>query len=55
MYEAFVRSHLDYGNIIYDEACNKTFCKKLDFIQDNACLALSGAITGSSRNFFFMN
>ena len=48
-YKAFVRSHLDYGDMIYDEAYNETFHQKLESIQYNACLALSGAIRGSSR------
>ena len=45
MYKAFVRLHLDYGDIIYDEAYNKIFHQKFESIQYNACLALSGAIT----------
>ena len=49
MYKAFVRPHLDYGNMIYDEAYNETFHQKLESIQYNACLALSGAIRGSLR------
>ena len=49
MYKALVRPHLDYGDMIYDEAYNKTFHQKLESIQYNACLALSGAIRGSSR------
>ena len=49
MYKAFERPHLDYGNIICDEAYNKTFHQKLESFQYNACLALSGAIRGSSR------
>ena len=49
MYKAFVRPHLDYGDIIHDEAYNKTFDQKLESIQYNACLALLGAIWGSSR------
>ena len=49
MYKAFVRPHLDYGDLIYDEAYNETFHQKLESIQYNACLALSGAIRGSSR------
>ena len=49
MCQALVRPHLDYGDIIYDEACNKTFHQKLESIQHNACLVLSGAIRGSSR------
>ena len=49
MYKAFVRPHLDYGGIIYDEAYNETFHQKLESIQYYACLALSGAIRGSSK------
>ena len=49
MYKTFVRPHLDYGDIIYDQAYNETFHQKLESIQHNACLALSGAIRGSSR------
>ena len=49
MYKAFARPHLDFGNMIYDEAYNKTFHQKLESVQYNACLALSGDIRGSSR------
>ena len=47
MYKAFMRPHLDYADIIYDETYNDTFHQKLESIHYNACLALSGA--GSSR------
>ena len=49
IYKTFVRPHLDYGDVIYDEAYNETFHQKLESIQYNACLALSRVITGSSR------
>ena len=42
------RPHLDYGDVIYDEAYNKTFHRKLESIQYNVCLALSGVIRGLS-------
>ena len=48
-YKAFVRSHLDYGDMIYDEVYNEIFHQKLESIQYNACLALSRAIRGSLR------
>ena len=44
-----MRPHLDYGDVIYNEAQNETFDQKLESIQYNACLALSEAIRGSSR------
>ena len=49
IYKAFARPHLDYGDVIYDEACNKTFHRKPVSIQYHACLALSGAIRTLSR------
>ena len=41
--------HLDYGDIIYDQAQNASFHQKLESLQYNACLAITGAIRGSSR------
>ena len=49
LYKAFVRPHLDYGDILYDQARNESFHLKLESIQYNACLAITGAIHGSSR------
>ena len=47
--------HLDYGDIIYDEAYNEIFHQRFDSIQYNACIALAGVIRGSSRKNFTMN
>ena len=49
IYKAFVRSHLDYGDILYDQAYNMSFHHKLESIQYNACLAITGAIQGTSK------
>ena len=49
MYKAFVRPHLDYGDIVFDEAYNEISHQKLGAIQCNVSLALSRAIRGSSR------
>ena len=48
VYKTFVRSRLDYADIIYDQAYNSTFHDKLESIQYNACLAITGAIRGTS-------
>ena len=48
-YIAFVRPHLDYGDIVYDQAHKASFHQKLESLQYNACLAITGAIRGSSR------
>ena len=49
IYKNFTRPHLDYGDIIYDQAYNTSFHQKLELLQYNACLAITGAIRGTSR------
>ena len=46
IYKCFVSTHLDYGDIIYDQAFNKSFHQKNEFLQYNAALAITGAIRG---------
>ena len=48
IYKSFIRPHLDYGNIIYDQAYNVSFHQKLESIQYNSALAITGAIRGTS-------
>ena len=49
IYKSFIRPHFDYGDIIYDQAYNASFHQKLELLQYNACLAITGAIRGPSR------
>ena len=49
IYKSFVRSHLDYGDILYDKPNNENFQNKLEKVQYRACLAKIGAIQGTSR------
>ena len=49
LYKMFVRPHLDYGDIIYDQPNNANFCTKLETLQYQSCLAITGAIQGTSR------
>ena len=49
IYKSFIRSLLDYRDIIYDQACKVPFHQKIDSIQYNAALAITGAIRGTSR------
>ena len=48
IYKSFLRSHLDYGDILYDQACNVSFHQKLESTQYNEGLAIKGAIRGTS-------
>ena len=44
-----VKPHLDHGDILYDQAFNLSFHQKLESIQYRACLTITGAIRGTSR------
>ena len=49
LYKAYIRPHLDYADIIYDCPGNATFIQKLETIQYNACLAITGCFRGTSQ------
>ena len=49
IYKSFIRPHLDYGDVIYDQPSNKSFANKIESIQYNCALAITGAIKGTSR------
>ena len=49
IYKSFVRSYLDYGDIVCNQPTNDSLCKKLESVQYNAALAITGAIKGTSR------
>ena len=49
IYKSFIRPHLDYGNILYDKPNNEKFQNKIERIQYRACLAITGAVQGTSR------
>ena len=45
-YKAFIRPHLDYGDIIYNQTYNDPFHQKMESIPHNAALAITGALRG---------
>ena len=49
IYKAFLRPLIDYGDIIYDQPKNESFCDKIESVQHKAALAITGAIQGTSR------
>ena len=49
IYKLFIKLHLDYGDILYDQTCKNAFHKRLESIQYNAALAITGAIRVSSK------
>ena len=49
IYKLFIRPHLDYGDIIYDQPNNEHFCNLIEKVQYNAALAITDAIKGTSQ------
>ena len=49
IYNAFVRSHLDYDNVLYDQPNNESLSQKIKSVQYNATLAITGALKGASQ------
>ena len=49
IYKTFIRPHLDYADIIYDKPNNASFKNKIESVQYRACIAIIGAIQGTSR------
>ena len=44
IYKPFVRPHLDYGDVIYDQPNNDSFTDKIERLKYKACLPITGAI-----------
>ena len=48
IYKTFIRSQLDFADVIYDQPYNSSYYEKLESLQYNACRAITGAIRGTS-------
>ena len=49
VYECFIRPHLDYGDVIYDQPNLSSLANKIKSVQYNAALAITGAVRGTSK------
>ena len=49
IYKSFFRPHLDYGDVIYDQPNNSCLSDKIETVQYNPALAITGAIMGTSK------
>ena len=50
IYKSFVRPNLDYADIIYDKPFNESLKRKIEMVQYNAALIITGAFKGTSRD-----
>ena len=48
IYKALIRPHLDYGDVVYDYPGNASFMQKLESVQYNAPLAITGCFYSTS-------
>ena len=53
IYKTFVRPILDYADIIYDIPLTESFKDKLEMVQYNAALVITGAIKSTSRDLIY--
>ena len=49
IYKSFIKTHLVYGDIIYDKAYYTSFHQNVEKIQYDSRLALTGVIGGTSK------
>ena len=52
--KVFLRPLIDYGDIIYGQPQNESFCEKLESVQYKAALAITGTIQGTSREKIYL-
>ena len=53
IYKALIRLQLDYGRVVYDYPGNTCFLQKLESVQYNASLAITGYLRGTSRDTLY--
>ena len=53
IYKSFIRPHLSCGDVVYDHPSSDAFSNKLETVQYNATLAITGAIKGTSHKKLF--
>ena len=53
IYKSFIRAQLDYGDIILDQAYNASVQQKVESIQYNAAVAITGVLRETSKEKLF--
>ena len=49
IYKFFLRPHLDYGDVIFEQSRNATFSNRIESAQCNAALAITRTIRGTPK------
>ena len=50
LFETYIRPHLDYGDITYDQPGNEDFSRKQESVLYNAALAITSCFRGKLYN-----
>ena len=50
IYKLFATLHLDYADIIYDNSLNESFKGKIEMVQYNAVLIITGVFKGNTQD-----
>ena len=53
IYKSFIKPPLESEDIIYDKPNNASFKSKIEVIQYKACIAITSAIEGTSRELLY--
>ena len=53
IYKSLIRPHLDCGYVICDKPNNESFKNKIENTQYKACIAITGAIQGTYREYHY--
>ena len=54
IYKSFIRLYLDYEDVIYYKPSSVTFSRKIESVQYNATLGITGGIRGSSPEKLYL-
>ena len=55
VYKCFIKPHLDYGNVIYNQPNLSSLANKIESVQYNAALAITGAIRGAFKEKLYQD
>ena len=53
IYKSFIKTHLDYGDVIYDQPNNDSFSDKIEQLQHKSCLGITEVIQRTSQECLY--
>ena len=53
IFKCFIRPNLDYGDFIYEQPNNDWFCNRIESVQYNTALVITGVIRETSETILY--